>query len=682
MEKFSTAIKSFCTLIVGIIIGFTTSWKLTLVIMGCAPFFAISLAVLIISITTTEAKSIKAYARAGDVANEVFSQIRTVAAYNGEEHEVSRYDLFLARAEQAGIDKGKATGFSVGILLFSFYAMYGISTYAGAEFVLMSRKDDPQCAFDLKRQGCFTGGKVVQTFIAVLLGAVSFGSVGPIIGNVVAARAAAAELYQIIDAEPEVDMDKPGGHKGVIKGKIEFINCTFAYPSRPDQIVLRNFSLTIEPGQTVALVGPSGSGKSTIIGLLERFYELREGKVLVDGIETRDWDLRSLREQIGLVQQDPLLFGIPICDNIAMGLPTHKGMKGGELSAEVMQMVQDASTAANAHGFISKLPKGYRTPAGTSVSSTQLSGGQRQRVCIARSIIRKPRVLLLDEATSALDTESERIVQASLDSILSEGGALGRGVTTIMIAHRLSTVTNADKIIVLDRGVIAEQGSHKELMERDKGLYRAMRQVQDLAHADESASVLGEVDSGAGDQNKTLSFDGLNAHMERAASVDDGKSQEKGNAEAQMIAEAKELPYVSIMKIFRTQRPEWPLFAVGFIAAMCGGAIQPIFAIIYSGIITVFFLPNDDEMRTQAKEFLGWFFALGIAAFFTVLLRISLFTYVGEKLTRRLRCAPCTSPQPTPIPPRPQRTPLKTAPTAQPGVLPWFPHSLERPALH
>jgi ABC-type multidrug transport system fused ATPase/permease subunit len=312
MEKFSTAIKSFCTLIVGIVIGFTTSWKLTLVIMGCAPFFAISLAVLIVSITQTEAKSIKAYARAGDVANEVFSQIRTVAGYNGEQHEVGRYDIFLARAEQAGISKGKATGFSVGCLLFSFYAMYGISTWAGAEFVLESRAADPLCAYDLQRAGCFTGGKVVQTFIAVLLGAVSFGSVGPIIGNVVAARAAAAQLYKIIDEEPEVDSAKTGGHQGQLKGKIEFINCTFSYPSRPDQVVLRNFSLTIEPGQTVALVGPSGSGKSTIIGLLERFYELREGQVLIDGVPTRDWDLKCLRDQIGLVQQDPLLFGIPI----------------------------------------------------------------------------------------------------------------------------------------------------------------------------------------------------------------------------------------------------------------------------------------------------------------------------------------------------------------------------------
>jgi len=434
-----------------------------------------------------------------------------------------------------------------------------------------------------------------------------------------------------------VDSAKTGGHQGQLKGKIVFINCTFSYPSRPDQVVLRNFSMTIEPGQTVALVGPSGSGKSTIIGLLERFYELREGQVLIDGVPTRDWDLKCLRDQIGLVQQDPLLFGIPICDNIAMGLPGEKDMTGsGKLSAEVMQLVTDAAKAANAHGFISKLPKGYRTPAGTSVSSTQLSGGQRQRVCIARSIIRKPRLLLLDEATSALDTESERIVQASLDQILSDGGALGKGVTTIMIAHRLSTVTNADKIVVLERGAIVEMGTHSELMSNSQGLYHAMRKVQDLAHAEESSSVLGPATADV--KSKSMSMDEplVDDRLQRFPSEDDSKKQ-KNNSEMQMMEEAKSLPKVPLSKIWADQKEELPYIILGVITAMGGGTIQPIFAVIYSGIIAVFFLPDDEAMRAKAKEYLGWFFALGIAAFFTVLLRISCFTYIGERLTRKLR---------------------------------------------
>ena len=280
--------------------------------------------------------------------------------------------------------------------------------------------------------------------------------------------------------------------------------------------------------------------------------------------------------------------------------------------------------------------QGYRTPAGTSVSSTQLSGGQRQRVCIARSIIRKPRLLLLDEATSALDTESERIVQASLDQILSDGGALGKGVTTIMIAHRLSTVTNADKIVVLERGAIVEMGTHSELMSNSQGLYHAMRKVQDLAHAEESSSVLGPASAAIKSKSMSLDEPLMDDRLQRVPSADDVKKQ-KNNSEMQMMEEAKSLPKVPLSKIWADQKEELPYIILGVITAMGGGTIQPIFAVIYSGIIAVFFLPDDEAMRAKAKEYLGWFFALGIAAFFTVLLRISCFTYIGERLTRRLR---------------------------------------------
>eukprot|EP00292_Cryptomonas_paramecium_P007325 CAMPEP_0113704570 /NCGR_PEP_ID=MMETSP0038_2-20120614/26597_1 /TAXON_ID=2898 /ORGANISM="Cryptomonas paramecium" /LENGTH=542 /DNA_ID=CAMNT_0000629375 /DNA_START=25 /DNA_END=1650 /DNA_ORIENTATION=- /assembly_acc=CAM_ASM_000170 len=321
MEKFCSMLKSICTLLCGIIIGFTTSWKLTLVIMGCAPFFAVALTILIVSMSKMEGLTQKAYARAGDVANEVLSSLRIVAAYSGERHEVKRYDRFLADAESAGARKGLTIGSCVGLMLFSFYAMYGVSTYAGAEFIIMSREDDPLCAVDYGRAGCFTGGKVVQTFVAVLLGALSFGNVGPTFAALAAAQAAAAELYEIIDRVPSVDIQRSEGHQGEVHGKIEFRNCTFAYPSRPDVMVLRNFSLVIEPGETVALVGPSGSGKSTIVGLLERFYDPLEGEVLVDDVPVRSWSLERLRDQIGLVQQDPLLFGVSVLQNIAMGSP-------------------------------------------------------------------------------------------------------------------------------------------------------------------------------------------------------------------------------------------------------------------------------------------------------------------------------------------------------------------------
>jgi len=414
IEKLPAVGKAFGTLVVGFVIAFYTSWQLSLVMMACCPFFVIALTVLIISVSTGEAQAQKAYARAGEVASEVYAMIKTVAAFGGEAHEVERYDKFLLEAEKGGIRKGLGTGIAVGLMLFSFYAMYAISTWAGATFIIMSREEDPEnCSPYKPGEECFTGGKVVVTIIALLLASVQMSAVGTSIGNVVAAQQAAAQLYDIIDAVPTLDIYAAAGHRAPVQGKIEFRQCSFSYPSRPDSVVLRDFSLVIEPQQTVALVGPSGSGKSTVIGVLLRFYDLVEGKVLIDDVEVKDWNLTHLRDQIGLVQQDPQLFGVSVLENIAMGLPEYNArMQADPTDAAVGKDEEDkckkAAVAANADAFIRNLPQGYNTIAGTSVTVSQLSGGQRQRVCIARAVVRDPRILLLDEATSALDTESER----------------------------------------------------------------------------------------------------------------------------------------------------------------------------------------------------------------------------------------------------------------------------------
>ncbi len=209
-----------CTLICGIIIGFTTSWKLTLVIMACAPFIAFALGTLMIGLSRSEARSQRAYSRAGEVATEVYSLIRTVAAYSGERHEVERYDTFLGHALRAGCKKGRVQGFSVGLMLFTMYATYGVATWAGAEFIIASMNEHPECATDYSLPYCFTGGKVVQTFVAVMLGALSFGTVGPAIAAVSSARASAAALYKIIDCVPRIDVYAPGGHDAEIRGKV------------------------------------------------------------------------------------------------------------------------------------------------------------------------------------------------------------------------------------------------------------------------------------------------------------------------------------------------------------------------------------------------------------------------------------------------------------------------------
>ncbi|GAB9477838.1 Multidrug resistance protein abc superfamily, partial [Globisporangium polare] len=241
-----------------------------------------------------------------------------------------------------------------------------------------------------------------------------------------------------------------------VTGAIDISNVSFAYPSRPEVMVCSNYNLSIQAGETVALVGPSGSGKSTIVSLLERFYDPLSGCVKIDGVDVRELNVKWLRAQVGLVGQEPALFATSIMENIRYGAP-------GASDAQVVE----AAKMANAYNFIKDFPQGFATEVGER--GTQLSGGQKQRIAIARAIIKNPPILLLDEATSALDTESERIVQESLDQLLATSKR-----TTIIVAHRLSTIRNADRIAVHSGGSIVEIGSHDELMRIQDGRYRML----------------------------------------------------------------------------------------------------------------------------------------------------------------------------------------------------------------
>jgi ATP-binding cassette subfamily B (MDR/TAP) protein 1 len=281
------------------------------------------------------------------------------------------------------------------------------------------------------------------------------------------AKAGAYNIFTMIEQKPTINVDSADAKElSSVQGHIEFRNVQFSYPSRPDVIIFRDFSLDIPASKTVAIVGGSGSGKSTVVSLIERFYDPSGGEVLLDGTNIRSLNLKWLRGQIGLVNQEPALFATSIKENILYGKPD-----------ATEKEIEEACKAANAHTFVSQLPQGYNTQVGER--GVQMSGGQKQRIAIARAILKNPTILLLDEATSALDASSEQIVQEALDRVM-----VGR--TTVVVAHRLSTIQNADTIAVVQEGVIVEMGNHAALLEKN-GAYTSLVRLQGMAQTKEGA---------------------------------------------------------------------------------------------------------------------------------------------------------------------------------------------------
>jgi ATP-binding cassette subfamily B protein len=307
--------------------------------------------------------------------------------------------------------------------------------------------------------GRISAGHLGQTVVYVIILASAFAILGEVYGDLLRAAGATERLMELLETRSSISSPKNPAPALVPSGgsAIKFEAVNFNYPSRPNQAALTDFSLVVHPGQTVALVGPSGAGKSTVFQLLLRFYDPSSGSIVIDGVHSRTMSLASLRNRIGIVPQDAVIFSSSAMENIRYGSPQASN-----------DQVIAAAQAAFAHEFITQLPEGYDTFLGER--GLRLSGGQRQRIAIARAILKNPPLLLLDEATSALDAESERMVQAALESAM-------RDRTTLVIAHRLSTVQKADQIVVLDHGKLVEQGTHAELVAQG-GVYAGLARLQ------------------------------------------------------------------------------------------------------------------------------------------------------------------------------------------------------------
>lgn len=419
---------------------FFLHWKLSLLTLITMP--------LVLQAINTFGKKLRQagrvlQARTADITailQETISGIRVIKSFAREDYETNRFkqeNFFNFRA-QMKTSQLLATLTPV-IEFLSAIGVTVIIWYGGLEVI----------------NGNLTSGALIAFLIYVVNLANPVKRLSRVYGNIQRSLAAAERVFEILDTEPDIK-DIPGAvDLPAVEGHVALQQVSFAYSS--GQYALREVSLEVKPGQTVAIVGPSGAGKTTIANLLPRFYEVTEGSILVDGKDIRTVTMQSLRQQIGIVPQETVLFNGTVYDNILYG----------RLDASEAEVIA-AAKAANAHSFIDKMPDKYHTHIGER--GAKLSGGQRQRISIARAILKDPRILVLDEATSALDTESEKLVQQALDKLM-----IGR--TSFVIAHRLSTVQRADMIVVLDKGRIVEQGTHSELL-ASGGLYSTLYQVQ------------------------------------------------------------------------------------------------------------------------------------------------------------------------------------------------------------
>ncbi|XP_052095836.1 ATP-dependent translocase ABCB1-like isoform X5 [Mytilus californianus] len=607
-DKMGSCLQWTSGFLTGFIIGFIYGWKLTLVILAISPLLAITGFVMNKLVADMSSKESEAYAKAGAIAEEVFSSIRTVVSFGGQKKECQRYNSHLQNAKDVGIRKGYTNGFSVGLVYVVMFGAYALGFWYGAKLV---REESDN----------YTIGKVLIIFFSVLIGAWSIGNVAPPLQSLASARGAAYVVFDIIKLVPEIDSYSEVGTKpDKVTGSIQFRNVKFTYPARKEVQVLKGVDLTVQPGQTVALVGSSGCGKSTCVQLMTRFYDPEDGTITLDGNNLKDLNVKWLREHIGIVSQEPILFAMSIKDNIRMG-------RNNVTDDEVIA----ATKMANAYNFIMDLPEKFNTLVGER--GAQLSGGQKQRVAIARALVRDPKILLLDEATSALDTESESIVQEALDKARA-------GRTTLVIAHRLSTIKNADIIAGFKDGVIVEQGTHDQLMARN-GVYNSLVTLQTKKVDVEEEELIKEYTEGIKktDDKKlhrmmsTLS-DGKSAALEKQESVTDKKKKKgkKGDKE-----EKEKKPDVGFGRIIRYNSPEWPYILVGCIAACLNGGVQPAFAVIFAELIGVFAEQDQDKQEKEVLMYCLILLGIGVAGFIGFFLQGAMFGRSGENLTMRIR---------------------------------------------
>ncbi|XP_021202654.1 ATP-dependent translocase ABCB1 isoform X2 [Bombyx mori] len=589
-EKLATFIFYQCSFISSIIMALIKGWKLALLCLISFPVTMTLVGVAGLVASRLSKKEAIASGKAGAIAEEVLSSIRTVYAFTGMQKEIERYEKYLIEARKINIQKGLFNGLAMGFLFFCIFCAYALSFWFGYRLMV----DEPE-NYDVST--------MIAVFFGVMTGSANFGVSSTLMEVFGRARGAGAQIFNLIDNVPIIN---PLRNLGVtppsIDGNIELKDVVFHYPSRPDVPVLKGVNLRVKRGQSVALVGHSGCGKSTIIQLISRYYDVIDGNVCIDGNDVRQLSVRWLRSQIGLVGQEPALFNMTVRQNIRFGR-----------EEATDQDIEAAAKQANAHEFIMKLPNGYDTLVGERGAS--ISGGQKQRIAIARALVRNPPILLLDEATSALDTSSEAKVQKALDKAQE-------GRTTIVVAHRLSTIRNVDVIYVFKEGSVIETGNHDELMKL-KGHYYDMVMLQTFPGSEED-------DDNNGDNESRLSRKISNMNINDDDDIIDIKNYG--------VEEHSDVPTdVSFWRVVRLNSPEWKSVSLASFCAFLSGFAMPLIAVIFGDFIGILSNPDEEKVLAEVQRFALIFVGIGLYSGVANFTMVFLYAIAGEHLTERLR---------------------------------------------
>ncbi|KAH9310225.1 hypothetical protein KI387_038136, partial [Taxus chinensis] len=573
---------------------FYLSWRLTLVTFPLVTLLIIPGLIYGKFLMRLASNMHAQYKRAGTIVGQALSSIRTVYSFTGEYNVINKYSSVLNATVKLGLKEGLAKGLAIGSNGFIFVIWAAMALYGSS--MVMSH--------------AITAGRILSIGLLVTHGGMALAIALPNLKYFSEAAIAAFHISKMIDSVPEIDhTEETGIVLEKVSGEVQFKNVQFTYPSRPETMIFRDFSLSVPAGHSMALVGASGSGKSTTILLLERFYNPISGEILLDGVNIQTLQLKWLRSQMGLVSQEPTLFATSIRENISFGKEN-----------ATMDEITTAAMAANAHSFITQLPQGYDTQVGER--GVQMSGGQKQRIAIARAMLKNPPIMLLDEATSALDAESEHIVQDALDK-----AAIGR--TTIVVAHRLSTVRAADTIAVVQDGCVIELGGHHELIQNPNGKYAALVQLQ-------QQTVKTEKD---GKRTSDEILRTSSRELENRSDILDPCGNSISTPEKEdKIQFSDKIPTPTIYRMLALNSTEWKNAALGCLGAIGYGAMNPAYSFTVASMLSVLFQDDDhNEIRQKIRSFSLVLVALTVWSFLVNVIEHYNFAVMGEFLTRRVR---------------------------------------------